>query len=310
MVRFPHSNQNSGVSLAFKWIGQSEDGDTVTLRKLKDSIKPAPYATPEWMRVNEAVVRSCVVLDTETTGLNRSEHQVIEIGLVEVKFNFETGDALSAENVYTSFQDPGAPLSEEVKAITGITDEMVKGQNIDWDIVTHLITDADFVVAHNAAFDRPFIERHVAASASKIWCCSLKQIDWSSKGYPAQKLEILGIYHGFFIDAHRALNDAKALSYLLSLKDETTGSPYLAELLRNAQRPLVRVIASRAPFESKDHLKGRRYTWDSPNKYWSKTVYKDELAAEVSWLEEVVYLGKFMGAVQEIPVPDNFKLFS
>lgn len=259
---------------------------------------------------NEGLIRSCVVLDTETTGLNRSEDQIIEIGLVEVKFNSETGEALSAENVYSSFQDPGAPLSDDVKTITGITDEMVTGQNIDWEIVGNLISGADFVVAHNAAFDRPFIERHVPASSSKIWGCSLKQIDWGAKGYSIQKLEILGIYHGFFIDAHRALNDTKALSYLLSLKDENTGKTYLHELLRNAQRPFVRVIAARAPFESKDFLKGRRYTWDTNNKYWTKTVYKDELTTEVSWLEETVYLGKFMGAVQEIPVSDNFKLYN
>ena len=294
--------------MSFNWIGQSEDGNTVTLRKLSASIEPAAYATPEWMRDNEALVRSCLVLDTETTGLNRSEDKIIEIGLVEVKFNSSTGEALNAENYYTSFQDPGAPLSEEVKAITGITDEMVKGHSIDWSIVSHLITDADLIVAHNAAFDRPFLERHVPASSPKVWGCSLKQIDWGSKGYPIQKLEILGIYHGFFIDAHRALNDTKALSYLLSLKDRTTGHPYLSELLRNAQRPSVRVIAGRAPFESKDHLKSRRYTWDTMNKYWSKSVYKDELTAEISWLEDLVYQGKFLGAVQEIPVSDNFKL--
>lgn len=258
--------------------------------------------------VNESLIRSCVVLDTETTGLNRSEDKIMEIGLVEIKFNSSTGEALSAENFYTSFQDPGFPLSEEVKAITGITDEMVKGQNIDWSIVGHLIADADLVVAHNAAFDRPFIERHVPASSTKTWGCSLKQIDWASKGYSIQKLEVLGIYHGFFIDAHRALNDTKALSYLLSLKDESTGSAYLAELLRNAQRPFVRVVAGRAPFESKDLLKSRRYTWDTTNKYWAKSIYKDELTAEISWLEELVYQGKFMGAIQEIPVSDNFKL--
>jgi len=298
------------VTLSFKWIGQSADGSTVTLHKLNASIKAADYATPEWLRANDSLVRSCVVLDTETTGLNRTEDQIIEIGLVEIKFNSETGDALSAENVYTAFQDPGAPLSAEVKAITGITDEMVKGQSIDWSIVGNLIADADFVVAHNAAFDRPFVERHVPASSSKIWGCSLKQIDWSAKGYAIQKLEILGIYHGFFIDAHRALNDTKALSYLLSLKDISTGRTYLNELVGNAQRPFVRVIAARAPFESKDHLKSRRYTWDTANKYWAKSIYKDELQAEVSWLEESVYLGKFMGSIQEIPVCDNFKLYA
>jgi DNA polymerase-3 subunit epsilon len=299
-----------GEDMSFKWIGQSADGSTVTLRKLNASIKAAEYATPEWLRANDGLVRSCVVLDTETTGLNRTEDQIIEIGLVEVKFNSETGDALSAENVYTAFQDPGMPLSEEVKAITGITDEMVKGHSIDWSIVSNLIADADIVAAHNAAFDRPFIERHVPASSSKIWGCSLKQIDWSAKGYAIQKLEILGIYHGFFIDAHRALNDTKALSYLLSLKNESTGTTYLSELVRNAQRPSVRIVAARAPFESKDYLKSRRYTWDTGNKYWAKSIYKDELADEISWLEEVVYIGKFMGAVQEIPVCDNFKLYT
>lgn len=293
--------------MSFQWVGKSEDGSTVTLRKL-DAVFAAPaYATPEWVSAHGESIRLGVVVDVETTGLDRDQDQVIEIGLRQFAFNRANGDLLSSEAFYTGLQDPGEPLSEEIQALTGLDDSMLRGQSIDWEAVSRYFSDAQIIIAHNAGFDRRFIDRHCAVSSSKIWGCSLKQIDWAAKGYPIQKLEVLGIYHGYFTDAHRAMNDVNALTYLLSLRDGKTGHAYLNELLANARRPLVRVIASGSPFESKDLLRSRGYRWDSAQRFWHKSVYKDELDSELSWLEKSVYGGKFAGSTQEIPVTDNFK---
>ena len=198
--------------------------------------------------------------------------------------------------------------SEEVKKITGITDEMLKNKMIDWAFVEKIFTHAHIIVAHNAGFDRPFLDQKISLSAEKIWACSLKQINWMQKGFTVFKLEILGLMHGFFIEnAHRALNDADALLYLLHIQDENTKSPYFKELITNARRVTVTVRASHSPFESKDNLKKKGYFWDAANKCWFKSVYKDEIDAEIVWLEKDVYKGSFAGMVQEIKLVDNFK---
>ncbi|MBU6154611.1 MAG: DNA polymerase III subunit epsilon [Bdellovibrionales bacterium] len=294
--------------MAFQWIGKSEDGETITLRKLKESDFRFPrYPTPEWEAQNADLIRTGVILDVETSGLRIDQSKIIEIGIRSFQFNRETGEVLSLIDSYSSFQDPGEPLSAEVKAITGITDEMIKDHKIDWSRVDSILDSAQIIVAHNAAFDRPFVDSLSGVSRQKIWGCSFKQIDWSKKGFPSQKLDLLSIFHGFFTDAHRALNDVDALLHLLSHTDSTRGSPYLLELLTEARRTTYQLMALSAPFESKDLLKSRGYRWDNPGKTWWKEIPQTELSLETEWLEEYVYSGAFRGKVIEIPPTEHFK---
>lgn len=103
------------------------------------------------------------------------------------------------------------------------------------------------------------------------------------------------------------MNDADALLHLLSHTDAATKLPYLNELLANARRPMVKVVATNASFESKDNLKERGYYWDAAGKVWSKVIFSDELPAETAWLEAAVYNGSFRGQTQEIPIKENFR---
>jgi DNA polymerase-3 subunit epsilon len=294
--------------VAFHWIGKSEDGETITLRKLKKTDFRFPaYFTPEWESKHQDLVRTGVILDVETSGLRFDQAKIIELGLRPFRFNRETGEVLAVGQDYSSFQDPGEALSEEVKTITGITDEMVKGHSIQWAEVDAILDSAQIIVAHNAAFDRPFVDSLSKVSRQKIWGCSFKQIDWSSKGFPSQKLDILSIFHGFFTDAHRALNDVDALLHLLSHADTTRGSPYFLELLTEARKTTYQLMALSAPFESKDLLKSRGYRWDNPGRTWWKEIAHADLSLETEWLEEYVYSGAFRGKVIEIPPTEHFK---
>jgi DNA polymerase-3 subunit epsilon len=199
------------------------------------------------------------------------------------------------------------PLSQEITELTGLTDADLVNQRVDWLAVERLIALSEVIVAHNATFDRAFIEKYVPLSAAKLWACSLRQIDWPAKGFGVQKLDILSIFHGFFTDAHRALNDANALLNLLRMQDTGSHAPYLKELLTNAHRPFVKVTALYSPFETKDLLKQRRYRWDPAQKAWYKHLYKDALTAEVEWLESSIYQGAFRGRCEDIPVTENFR---
>lgn len=292
----------------FRWIGRSQDGKTVTLKKLEGCPISVPsYYTEEWKKQNSDTLRVGAIVDVETTGLRQSEDSIIEIAIRLFTFNRSTGEILELQESYSSFQDPGHPLSPEIIQLTGITDELLKGHNIDWKKVNELIEKVHIVVAHNARFDRPFVDKLSEISQQKVWGCSLKQIDWSRHGFSSSKLELLNIYHGFYTDSHRALNDVDALLYLLSLPQEKSQHPYLRELLENAKRPTAQIIASAAPFDSKDHLKAKGYSWDNINRFWHRFLFKDELPQEISWLEEVVYIGPFAGITRDIALQDHFK---
>ncbi len=55
-------------------------------------------------------------------------------------------------------REPQIPLPAAITAITGITEDMLRGQTIDPVAVMEIAATADLVVAHNATFDRPFLE--------------------------------------------------------------------------------------------------------------------------------------------------------
>ena len=294
--------------MSFQWIGKSADGLTVTLHRFRESLlQKAPYYSPEWEATNPGTSRVGAILDVETTGLNHESAKIIEIGIRTFRFNRTTGELLEALESYSAFEDPGEPLEDEIKNLTGLTDEMLKGQAIDWGTVDRLLSGAAIVIAHNASFDRPFVDRKSAVSKEKIWGCSIKQLDWHSKGFTSQKLDVLSIYHGFFTEAHRALNDAEALLHLLSFTDPATAKPYLCELLEAARRPTIHVSATYSPFESKDQLRRRSYRWDPQGKVWWREIQKENLDSEIKWLEETVYGGAFRGKTREVAPADHFK---
>jgi DNA polymerase-3 subunit epsilon len=295
--------------LTFPWVGKSGDGNTIILHKLHEKMFSFPaYFNQDWCSANSDMIRVGAAIDVETTGLDQSKDKIIEIGLRIFKFNRLTGELLSLDSYYSDFQDPGELLADEVKVITGISDEMLKGKAINWEKVNALLSTCHIIIAHNAYFDRPFIDNQSAISKDKIWGCSFSQVDWKAYGFPSRKLEVLSIYHGFFTDAHRALNDSDALIYLLSMKNEKTGYPYLFELLDNSRKSIVLISATFAIYEKKDLLKSRNYKWEPQKKVWEKEIYQDQYDAEIKWLEETIYQGRFKGESKKIPTVDRFKI--
>ena len=233
-----------------------------------------------------------VIVDTETTGLDSRQHEVIEIGLVVFTFNEEgeVGDVLA---VYGGLQQPTTPIPVEITRLTGITDEMVEGQVLDIASVRAIVEPADLVIAHNAGFDRPFCEGLDDIFARKAWACSVSEIDWSSRGYEGTKLGYLIGQSGYFHDGHRAVDDCFALMEVLAERRAGAERAAFAELYEASQRSRVRIFAENAPFDLKDHLKARAYRWsdgsDGRPKSWWIEVAEEDLDAELHFLRSEIY---------------------
>lgn len=230
-----------------------------------------------------------IVLDTETTGLDSKNESIIELAMLSVLVDVATGLPVGPVTIYESFEDPGKPIPAQITEITGIDDSMVKGLRIDDDAVTALVEQADLVVAHNAGFDRPFVEARWPVFATKPWNCSFLGIDWKKEGSGSAKLEFLASERGWFYDAHRAQVDCHALLQVLSspLTDGQTG---LARLLAGSGQTRYKLRATGAPFESKDKLKARGYRWDGEGRVWWCNLASEALLdAECDWLRAEVY---------------------
>ena len=233
-----------------------------------------------------------VYLDTETTGMDADEDEIIELALVPFEFDKE-GNIYHLLPAYNAFRDPGLPIPEIITQITGITDEMVKGQSIDLAEVSKLLSEAVIVIAHNARFDRPFVENLLEDFKDIAWACSIADIEWNKEGFEGVKLEFLAYKFGFFYEGHRATIDCQAGIEILSRKFPKSGKPILGQLLKNARRTDIRLWAEGAPFDRKDVLKKRGYRWspgeNGKRKSWYKDLSEEELEEEMRYLNDSIY---------------------
>jgi DNA polymerase III subunit epsilon len=231
-----------------------------------------------------------LVLDTETTGLDQSRDKIIELALLRVAVDTVTGLPCGEVLVYDELQDPGMPISKEIAAITGITNAMVRGQQLDEARIAVMLDGVSLVIAHNAAFDRPFVEARVPQFSALPWACSFADINWKQEGQGSAKLENLALSQGIFYDAHRAEVDCHALLAVLQAQLPVARQTGLARMLAAARMPGYRLQATAAPFEAKDKLKSRGYRWNAEARVW-QTMLADEalLQAECEWLKTAVY---------------------
>lgn len=251
-------------------------------------LKPlqAPLHAPPASRVAKLAFVDC-----ETTGLDPKQDKVIDIGVLTVEINAQTGDLLQVLGNWNGLQDPGRPIPGHITALTGITDAMVAGQSFNEDALREELVSADLVIGHNASFDRPFLEAEFAWFERFPWACSHKLIDWQREGYGSAKLEFIAFKLGFFYDGHRALVDCHALAQALFLaKLKSTGESALSRILDTFSAPDYVVNANNAPFDAKDVLKERDYRWDGQDRIWHKTLVNGEgLQDELDWLRTTVY---------------------
>jgi len=257
--------------------------DYRVLRRLQPKLQwPASAGAQATVRV--------LILDTETTGLDASRERIIELALLRVDVDRQSGLPVGAVAVYDGLEDPGKPIPAEVVALTGITNAQVRGQQLDEACIAELLHGVDLVLAHNAGFDRPFVERRLPAFAELAWACSFADIDWKAQGRSSAKLESLARDLGLFYDAHRAEMDCHALLAVLAAPLPRGAQTGLARLLEAAQAPSWRLQATQAPFEARELLKQRGYRWNADQRVWHTRIQDaDALEQECSWLREHVY---------------------
>lgn len=234
-----------------------------------------------------------LVIDVETTGTDTASDHVIEIAMRRFRFD-RMGRILQIDRAYAWREDPGRPLDEAIVRLTGITDADLVGQEIDDEAAVRILSSADLIIAHNAAFDRKFVERRLPDSAGGAWACSCREIDWAAASFEGRALGWLAAQAGWFFDAHRATNDVDAVIAMLE-REMPNGGTALSELVDSAGCPTVRVEAVGADFRVKDSLRARGYRWNADRRVWWTEVPAATFVTEEFWLARAVY-GPDMGA--------------
>jgi len=256
--------------------------DCLILRRLH---VPAGLVRPDLADLPTSVG---LAIDVETTGLDPKRHAIIELAMRRFRYT-EAAVITRIDQPYVWRENPGVPLDPAITKLTELTDADLAGQKIDDAKAIAILRSAHVIIAHNAAFDRKFVERRLPSCTGFAWACSLTEIDWTSRGFDSTG-RILGwllAQDGWFYNRHQAESDVDAVIQLMTHVHE--GRSALRELLENAARTTWHVKAVGAHFSVKDRLKTRRYRWDPDELVWSREVADENLIEEKIWLDENIY---------------------
>jgi DNA polymerase-3 subunit epsilon len=221
---------------------------------LRDWLRiPERLAVPAWVaqrllasvreqaraRLGEPLERTVFgIVDLETTGLSADRHRILEIGLVVQK----AGRTLER---FSTFVDTGGSIPPAITALTGIVEAHLEGApreevalaDLDALLRRHGVTA---LVAHNAPFDRRFLERAWLDGRPALppFLCSLR-LSRRLVRAPSYGLGVLARQLSIPADTrHRALADAEITARLwweLILRARVQGIYTLEELRKLAE---------------------------------------------------------------------------
>ena len=184
-----------------------------------------------------------VVFDLETTGLHSDQDEIIEIGAVKVQNGAVT-------DRFSTFVNPGKPISYRIEELTGINDAMVADAPSVAEALPKFLDFCEGCVlaAHNGEFDMGFLDEKAGKLGMELDFSGLDTLALARvllpelRGYKLDQLaRALGVplYHH-----HRAVDDAECtalifIKFLEMLKGQ--GKKTLAEVNEMSRRSLSAV---------------------------------------------------------------------
>ena len=180
--------------------------ESETFKKLEQDYKFLSRARGQLYQLESD---DCVILDTETTGLEAAKSELIEIAALKIKNREIVG-------IYNKLIKPINSISEEITRITGITNEMVEEAPLLGEIIGPFLQfiEGSTLIMHNADFDLSFINQHIFLPRKRELgnpvICTLKVSRFLLPKLPNHKLGGLAQHFAIPVkNSHRALGDAE-----------------------------------------------------------------------------------------------------
>lgn len=192
-----------------------------------------------------------IIIDTETTGLERKLDRIVEIGCVEINNLLPTG------KTFHKYVNPTHPVHKEAFAVHGLSNEFLKTKPTFRRVVNQFLTfigDAR-LVAHNAPFDLGMINDELERlDMPPLQNDIVDTVEIAKAKRPGKRATLDALCSAFNIDTskrtlHGALLDAELLSevyvelrggrqYGLSLLGEDNAPITIDQLPAARQRPV------------------------------------------------------------------------
>ena len=152
---------------------------------------------------------TAIVLDTETTGLDKEKDRVVEIGIV----SFRDGSTLMEQRI-----NPGVSIPSEVTMIHGISDEDVQGCPRFADVAENIkfaIESAEAIIGYHIFYDFDMLSAEVARAGVQVRWPTLVCAKRVWEAHEPKERNLQNAYKRFvdrngFDKAHSAIADIRA----------------------------------------------------------------------------------------------------
>jgi DNA polymerase-3 subunit epsilon len=218
-------------------------------------LEPALIAEPASAPVAFGCPVRLLIVDTETSGLDPASGKCLEVGAV--LFDVPHRAVLSQ----LSFLLPAS--ANPARHVNGI-DPAVTRLEQPWrqslQMLAAMVSGADAVLAHNAAFDRQWFGIEPLPALDLPWICSMDDIRWPDDRHlkPRPSVQALALAYGVPVwAAHRALTDCIYLVQVLERCEQ------LEQLLVEAQEPR-QLFCAQLPYVERFRAKQAGFRWNDP----------------------------------------------
>jgi DNA polymerase-3 subunit epsilon len=231
--------------------------------------------------MSQMPIDKVLILDLETTGLNPNLDDVIEIGVILYSLKYGS--------IITQFSTL-LPTQKDINnayQTNFISIELANLNNVEFvqcaiDYFLILVDQAEFIVAHNAEFDKKWfgLDNKLLPKIDKHWVCTFADFIWDKNQKPTSLINTALNYDIAITNAHRALSDCLLISSLFNRLFERNIllSTFTKALTRSYESSLI--IYANVGYDERNLAKEFGFFWDNFSRRWKKSLKSSDFDAE------------------------------
>ena len=219
--------------------------------------QPAAAPLPDSRREQGDAPEQLLIVDTETTGLHADTDQCLEVGAI--LFSVSSRQVLAQ----VSFLLPvDSNPAEAINRIPASVTRMPQPWQQGLAYFQELMSSADLLVAHNAAFDCQWFGQGGLPPASRPWLCTLEDVRWPSERQLRARPSVIDLALAYGVPvwaAHRALTDCLYLAEVFRRCDD------LELLIERGLEPRC-LMRAQVSYDDRHLAREAGFRWNDPVK--------------------------------------------
>ena len=230
--------------------------------------RSAPASSAQQVDAESATVRTLLIIDTETTGLDPQLDHCLEVGVI--LFDVPSRQVLAQHSFLLPVE---ANAAEAINRIPAAATNLPQPWRPALSYLQSLLDAADVLVAHNAAFDRQWFGRGHLPATDKPWLCSMEEMSWPAERLLRSRPSVRDLALAYEIPvwaAHRALTDCIYLAEVFRRCDE------LEQLVERGLEPR-QLMRAQVSYDDRHLARDAGFRWNEPVKgAWARRLSERE----------------------------------